>query len=358
MAGETTPVDSNPAATLAALLSQLGGMKSTSKETSSTSADTSGLDAVLAQLLAQQDGGSQIAAILQQANTAAPQLTRQLANSAGARTGKNSALQGAMSKVLTDALTQAQNQLATQQIQRLQVAAGAAAQKADATKSVTRTTSAGQKVDPANAIRNQVLTKVMQAVFSPQKGKDGKQAPSMADELLGALSAQIFGGKGTAPSADTFGAFSQTPAIDSLSQTSMNTNPLNVMGFDGGFGSSPLYGLSGLDLSAPPSISFGTGGLDFGGMSLGGFSLPGTGVPSAGDSNFVDFNFSPVDLFSSAFSSTPSLGVQSTGTNFSNFYGSTNIPSPSFSTGGGNLNFGLGNFGGSPGFGVNYSMSF
>lgn len=114
------------------LLQLAGGLTSSTQK---STADTSAIDAVLKQLQGQDFSGI-LNSVFQQASAKTPQLTTQLANAVGARTGNNSPLAAALQQVLQAATVQGQGQIAQQQAQNLQTQAALAGQKAQATRTV------------------------------------------------------------------------------------------------------------------------------------------------------------------------------------------------------------------------------
>ena len=106
-----------------------GGLSDTKKTTS----DVSSINSVLSQLQGQ-DFTKLLDTVFQQAAAKTPQLTTQLANATGARTGNNAPLAAALQQVLQAATTQGQAQIAQQQAQNLQTQAGLAQAKAQATQ--------------------------------------------------------------------------------------------------------------------------------------------------------------------------------------------------------------------------------
>ncbi len=247
MAGRELPTSSaDPLAGIASLVQSLGGSK-----TSSNPGDISALQQVLAQLQGT-DYEGMLKGIFQQAAGNIPGLQQAFGNAAGARSGGNSAVQAALSKLLQQTVVGAQEKIANQQLQNQQTQANAAANIAQATKGTKSTTgtSLGQA---AQMLAGLQLFGKLRSSFNDENGIGG-----MIDSMKNGLS-----GNGTAA---------------------------NSLPFESGFPTSNV--LSGGD-SAPtqmssPVLDFSGGNLDFGASNI--FDL-GSGNWTFGDNNLTNPDF-------------------------------------------------------------------
>jgi len=104
-------------------------------------ANTGPLEALLAQLSAPTDPAQQLAGLFQQAGSQIPKFQQAFGNSVGARTGGNAPMNAALQNLLQQTTLAGQKQIADQDLQRQQIAANAAGNLAQATRSVNQTTS-------------------------------------------------------------------------------------------------------------------------------------------------------------------------------------------------------------------------
>ena len=144
--GGTAPLPSNQAGgmvtNIAALLQLLGGQQST---TSTNPGDISALQATLSQLQGA-DYNAMLQSIFQQASGAIPGIQTGMANAMGARSGNNSAVQAALSKILQQTTVQAQDQMAKQQLQNQQTQVQAGTSIAQATKGTKQSEQRGTNI--------------------------------------------------------------------------------------------------------------------------------------------------------------------------------------------------------------------
>jgi len=129
-------VDAGSGVNIIDLLNFLGGKTTTTQN----SADTSQLQQVLAQLQGQQDYSGLLASIFQQAAAQMPGLQARFANAVGARSGGNSAVQGALQKLLQDTTLRGQQQVVQQQQANLQAQGDVAGKIAQLTSRQTANT--------------------------------------------------------------------------------------------------------------------------------------------------------------------------------------------------------------------------
>ena len=173
-----------------------GGLSDTKKTTS----DVSSINSVLSQLQGQ-DFTKLLDTVFQQAAAKTPQLTTQLANATGARTGNNAPLAAALQQVLQAATTQGQAQIAQQQAQNLQTQAGLAQAKAQA----TQRTQVKSNTASGNA------QKLMAGLQLGDKASRLLTKKSLYDNLQGVMGSS--GGAGPVVQANMGSALSQ-PSLD------------------------------------------------------------------------------------------------------------------------------------------------
>lgn len=247
MGNEKLPTSgADPLAGIASLVQSLGGSK-----TSSNPGDISALQQVLAQLQGT-DYEGMLKGIFQQAAGNIPGLQQAFGNAAGARSGGNSAVQAALSKLLQQTVTGAQEKIASQQLQNQQIQAGAAANIAQATKGTKSTvgTSLGQA---AQMLAGLQLFGKLRSSFNDENGIGGM--------------------------------------IDSFKNgTSGNGTAANSLPFESGFptGVALTGGSSAPTQMSSPSLDFSGGNLDFGASNI--FDL-GSGNWTFGDNNLTNPDF-------------------------------------------------------------------
>jgi hypothetical protein len=198
-----TPVD--PMAGVNSLLTTFGGTKTTTSPGS-----TAALESALAGLRGQ-DNTALLQSIFQQAQQAIPGLQASMGRAIGARSGNNSALAGALQKLLASTTVTAQDQLAKQQLANLQTQVQAGGQIAQATRGTTQT----QGTDLGNAAKNLALLKLIQQSGLLEKLGFGDAAKTMTG---GAMSS-AGGGTGMAP-APQMGPTQQAPQAAPQAMTS------------------------------------------------------------------------------------------------------------------------------------------
>jgi hypothetical protein len=232
MAERELPTSSaDPLAGIASLVQALGGSK-----TSSNPGDISALQQVLAQLQGT-DYEGMLKGIFQQAAGNIPGLQQAFGNAAGARSGGNSAVQAALSKLLQQTVVGAQEKIANQQLQNQQIQAGAAANIAQATKGTKSTagTSLGQA---AQMLAGLQLFGKLRSSFNDENGIGG-----LIDSFKN-------GGAGNGTATNNIPFESGFP--DSTLRLGGNPAPVQmtspVLDFSGGnldFGTSDIFDLGG-----------------------------------------------------------------------------------------------------------------
>lgn len=143
--GQPVQVNGNQLGDLSTLLTQLLG---SSRTATTNPGNTQALQQLLAQLQGA-DYSNSLQSVFQQASGQIPGMQAAFTNAVGARSGGNSAVQAALSKLLQDATLAGQKQLVDQQLanQRLQAdAGGAIAQTTRGTSTTEKTKGSGAKV--------------------------------------------------------------------------------------------------------------------------------------------------------------------------------------------------------------------
>ena len=134
MAGEKVQAPTDPMAGINAMLTTLGGTKTTTN-----AGNTAALEQAIAGMRAQ-DPAAMLQSIFQQAGAQIPGIQSALSRSIGARTDKNSAVNAALQKLLASTTVSAQDQLAKQQLAQLTAQVAPAAEIARTTQGTTKST--------------------------------------------------------------------------------------------------------------------------------------------------------------------------------------------------------------------------
>ena len=288
------------------LLKSMFGTKTTTKtggstSTSSTTANTAPLQQVFdsaSKPMDQQLYDNLIASIFQKAAGQVPTLTAALANATGSRSSGNSPLALALNEQNNMAARDSATAILAQQNQQQQTAGNAAAQIANASKSVTNTTSPSTSTVAAKPGVNPLATTALGFLLNQadKKGLFGKLG-SMFDSTTAAPTSNF---AAAAPSFGTaFGGPSPTTSFaapSSFLDTSIGSGNIldssfggaNLNDFGSMFGGADLGGLDFGSLLGSGGYDFG-GGLDFSSLlgSGGGFDF-GSSL-SGFDSGGLDF---------------------------------------------------------------------
>lgn len=245
-------------------------------------AKTGPLEELLRTLMAPQDGTAQLESIFQQAAGQIPKFSAAFANAVGARTGGNSAVQAALSDLLSQTTLAGQKQLAEQDLQRQQVAANAAGNLAQATRGTTTST------NPNYGNAGKLLGGLQIA------GKLGL-TDKIKENLLGGKLTDVAGGAGPDLSGTIFSpnfSFSTDSALSNLGSSIADSGPSI---FSSGLDFSPVFSDGFFDFasnaasSIAPDIASQVGssfGDSFGDSFSGFFSDLGKGI--AGIFGFED----------------------------------------------------------------------
>lgn len=158
--GKALPV-TDPMAQINALLTTLGGTKTTSNP-----GDTSALRSTFAATQAF-DPAALLQSIFQEAGGKIPGLQNAYGNAVGARRSGNSAIQNALNALLSQTTLAGQSQIVAQQNQNLQTQANVGANIAQATKGTTQKTS----TDLGSAAKNMLLLQGLAKLADTGVGK-------------------------------------------------------------------------------------------------------------------------------------------------------------------------------------------
>lgn len=244
VSGQPVQVGGNQLGDLSQLLTTLLGSKTTN---TSSPGNTAGLEQLLAQLQGT-DYNNTLQSVFQQAQGQIPGLQAAFSNAVGARSGNNSSVQAALSKLLQETTLAGQKQVADQQLQNQQAQAQAGNAIAQATKGTTQTSKVKGQGGPLLGILGG-----LQAALQISGSKD-------IEELSRKLG---FGGSGVAPVAG--------PVTSQANNSPMGSAAGGVTG-----AAAPAAQAGGFDLSA----------------MLGGSVVPawngGGAMPVAGFDNFSD----------------------------------------------------------------------
>lgn len=186
MAGEVQTTQSNPLAGIAALLQTLGGT-----QTTTNAGNTDALQQVLAGLQGQ-DFNALLQGIFSRAGGQIPGMQAAYGNAVGARSGNNSAVQAALSKLMQDTALQGQQQIANQQAQNYATQANVAGNIAQATRGT-------QQQSGTNMTQAGGLLAAMQAL-SMLTSKDKQTGTSPWDSVKEGIG-NLFGAEQAAPAA-------------------------------------------------------------------------------------------------------------------------------------------------------------
>lgn len=169
MAGEKVTTSADPMATINAMLTTLGGTKTTTSP-----GNTAALERVIADMRGQ-DPAAMLQSIFQQAGAQIPGIQSALGRSVGARTNRNSAVNAALQKLLSQTTITAQDQLVKQQLAQLQAQVPAAQAIAQATQGTTKTTG----TDIGEASKNLAILQLLSKSGILEKLGLGEAAKSM-----------------------------------------------------------------------------------------------------------------------------------------------------------------------------------
>lgn len=174
---------------IASLLQLMGGTQTTQ---TTNPGDTAALQNVLGQLQGA-DYNAMLQSIFQQAGGQIPGLQQALGNAIGARSGNNSAVQAALSKLLQQTSVAAQDQIAKQQLtnQQTQVQAGQAV--ANATKGTQSTQQQGTNLK-AGATNLAKGTALLQLLSAATKATGTNTIQDAVKSIFGAGTAAPAGG--------------------------------------------------------------------------------------------------------------------------------------------------------------------
>jgi hypothetical protein len=213
--GGTAPLPSNQTGNLinnaSALMQLLGGQKTT---TSTNPGDISALQAVLGQLQGA-DYNAMLQSIFQQAAGSIPGIQTGMANAMGARSGSNSAVQAALSKILQQTTVAAQDQMAKQTLQNQQQQVQAGTSIAQATKGTQQTQQQGTNIGKGASTLAQA-TALLQLLGAGTKLAGAGTLP----EAMGKFGAAL-GIPATTAMAPTTAAAPQASAVVTAPQMSM-----------------------------------------------------------------------------------------------------------------------------------------
>lgn len=190
---------------VASLLQLLGG---TQQKTQSTG-DTSALQGVLAQLQGV-DPNAQLATIMQTLAGQTPGLQARFSNAIGARSGGNSAVQGALSKLFSDTAVKAQQQISQQQQANL-------ATQGQVASDIARATAGQKQTSGTNLGRAGLGLAGLQAagqIANSDLFKKGKSALSGLFDSGGSSGTPALTSASAAP--ELAGAFDFSPTTDSF----------------------------------------------------------------------------------------------------------------------------------------------
>ena len=213
--GGTAPLPSNQAgglaSNIAALMQLFGGQQTT---TNSSPGDISALQSTLGQLQGA-DYNAMLQSIFQQAAGAIPGIQTGMANAMGARSGSNSAVQAALSKILQQTTVAAQDQLAKQQLQNQMAQVQAGTGIAQATKGTQQKTQQGTNIGKGASSLAQA-TALLQLLGAGTKLAGVGTLPEAFSKIGGAL-----GIPGTTATIPTMAAAPQASAPVTAPQMSM-----------------------------------------------------------------------------------------------------------------------------------------
>ena len=213
--GGTAPLPSNQTSgmvgNIAALMQLLGGQETT---TSTNPGDISALQSTLAQLQGA-DYNAMLQSIFQQAAGSIPGIQTGMANAMGARSGSNSAVQAALSKILQQTTVAAQDQMAKQQLQNQQTQVQAGTGIAQATKGTQQRQQQGTNIGKGASTLAQA-TALLQLLGAGTKLAGAGTLP----EAMGKFGAAL-GIPATTAMAPTSAAAPQASAVVTAPQMSM-----------------------------------------------------------------------------------------------------------------------------------------
>jgi hypothetical protein len=265
--------------TVAQLAQLLGGTKTTG------TADTAALQQVLAQMQQQntpEGQAAQLQALFQQAAGAIPGLQGAYANAVGARRGGNSAVQGALNKLLSQVTLAGQQQQNT----NLNNQAQAAGALANATRGTQASTNLG------GVVRNLLLAQGLAEGNKAIKGAGG----------LGSIMSNALGNM--LPTSEASAGLDNTEVMQSSPMDFNNVPGISLDLSGGGNILSDGFDMGNIDMGFDPGMSGDAEGIDFGGGGLldelasygvfadGGLVGRDGGVPAFADGGQVTLNAS------------------------------------------------------------------
>jgi len=264
---------------IAQLLPALLGSKQTQ---SGNPGDVSSLQALIGELQGA-DYSKTLEAIFQQAGGQIPGLQAAFSNAVGARSGSNSAVQAALSKLLQDTTLAGQKQVADQQLQNQSIRANAGGSIASATKNTTQTQKTSGSLPQ--------LTALLGLVQAAKMATGSRDIEEMGRKL----------GLGGSPGRDA-----------------------GVAPVSGPSGGAPVAGAAPITGAAAPQMSTAPGGFDISAV-LGGGPAGGDGIVT--DSQPFDFGFAGYDEIG-GMNMAPSF-------NFNEVLGGGGMSTPGIPAGGG-----------------------
>lgn len=276
MATERTPDGGNPLAGIASLINALGGSRTTQ---STNPGDTAALQAVIGQLQGA-DYSKMLESIFQQAAGTIPGLQQSFGNAVGARSGGNSAVQAALSQLLKQTATGAQEQLARQQLQNQQTQAQAAAAIAQATRGTQSTAKTGSNVgDAAKMLAGLQLFGKLRTSLKDSENEGGP---------LGAIGKALgISGGGAAAVPDLMPASALNLTDGPIAMNGMVSEPVLPADFDQPLDLNDLFGFGG-DSAVTGDADMGAIWQQFGDNNM--VNTDFMGPPNLSDTDYIDFN--------------------------------------------------------------------
>lgn len=182
----------DPLAGIMSLLQSLGGTQTTQ---TTNPGDTAALQNVLGQLRGA-DYSAMLQSIFQQAGGQIPGLQQALGNAIGARSGSNSAVQAALSKLLQQTTVAAQDQMAKQQLanQQAQIQAGQGIASATRGTQTTQNQGTNIKAGATNLAKGTALLQLLSSAAKATGSGNIQEALGKLGTSLGLSSAPAAGG--------------------------------------------------------------------------------------------------------------------------------------------------------------------
>ena len=244
MAGEKVQAPTDPMAGINAMLTTLGGTKTTTN-----AGNTAALEQAIAGMRAQ-DPAAMLQSIFQQAGAQIPGIQSALSRSIGARTDKNSAVNAALQKLLASTTVGAQDQLVKQQLAQLTAQVAPAAEIARTTQGTTKSTG----TDLGEASKNLAILQLLSKSGILEKLGLGDAAKSMT----GSAPAQAAGPtQGPAPMAAAPAQMTSAAPAQMAGEMAPTQFPDLLMAPDAGYGvtTSPVAPRTNLDVFDLSSVT-------------------------------------------------------------------------------------------------------